>query len=155
MSIIKHLKIEKDYELINPTHEGMIGELSKINIFIGANNTGKSRFMRSLFYVNNDYKLKFLPNCEKYDKFLEQISEFEKSYPKRNWADTNERIRAKNNIYKSLKGIDYLEESKINYFDLLNIYKETNNSELKNYGNYVYECNEIFQCRQLQILFFC
>lgn len=143
MSIIKHLKIEKDYKLINPTYNRMIGELSRINIFIGANNTGKSRFMRSLFYINDNYKLKFIPKSNKYDKFLEQISEFEKSCSQRDMLESTDQKRAKNEIYKSLQGIDYLEESKINYSDLLNIYK-TIQSEIKNYGSYAYECNEIF-----------
>lgn len=63
MSIIKDLKIENDdYTIINSPNEDWLMNLSRINIFVGANNTGKSRFMRSLFYVDKDYSLKFLPN---------------------------------------------------------------------------------------------
>ena len=63
MSIIKDLKMENDdYTIINSPNEDWLMNLSRINIFVGANNTGKSRFMRSLFYVDKDYSLKFLPN---------------------------------------------------------------------------------------------
>ena len=59
MSIIKDLKIENDdYTIINSPNEDWLMNLSRINIFVGANNTGKSRFMRSLFYVDKDYSLK-------------------------------------------------------------------------------------------------
>lgn len=48
MSIIKDLKIENDdYTIINSPNEDWLMNLSRINIFVGANNTGKSRFMRS------------------------------------------------------------------------------------------------------------
>ena len=48
MSIIKDLKIENDdYTIINSPNEDWLMNLSMINIFVGANNTGKSRFMRS------------------------------------------------------------------------------------------------------------
>lgn len=51
---IKHLKIEKEgYITINSELDKRLENLSKVNIFIGANNSGKSRFMRSLFYEDS------------------------------------------------------------------------------------------------------
>ena len=65
---IKHLKIKKqEYNFVKS--EDKLENLSKINIFIGTNNSGKSRFMRSLFYMGNN-KLDFIPTEEKYNYFI-------------------------------------------------------------------------------------
>ena len=40
-------QINQDYNLMN--HNYCFGELSKTNVFIGENNSGKSRFLRYLF----------------------------------------------------------------------------------------------------------
>ena len=62
MSIIKHIKIENlSYKMDNNDFNDRLNDLSRVNIFVGANNSGKSRFMRSLFY-NNKIPLKFFPN---------------------------------------------------------------------------------------------
>jgi predicted ATPase len=37
------------YKTLGPTKENILGNLSKINILIGQNNSGKSRFIRTLF----------------------------------------------------------------------------------------------------------
>lgn len=81
MSIIKDLKVENEkYSIINSKNENWLNKLSKVNIFVGANNTGKSRFMRSLFYVDKDYKLKFLPNDSQFDILLKQSDEFKRTF---------------------------------------------------------------------------
>lgn len=50
---IKHLKIQKQqYNIIGSEFNDRLDDLSKVNIFVGANNSGKSRFMRSIFYVD-------------------------------------------------------------------------------------------------------
>ena len=83
MSIIKDLKIEyDDYTIINSINKDCLMDLSKVNIFVGANNTGKSRFMRSLFYADKDYELTFLPNDSQFDTFLKQATKFKKSFRK-------------------------------------------------------------------------
>lgn len=43
-------RINQDYILMN--HNYFFGELSKMNVFIGENNSGKSRFLRYLFKTN-------------------------------------------------------------------------------------------------------
>ena len=147
MSIIKHLKIEnEDYAFIDNTNEGMIENLSKVNIFVGANNSGKSRFMRSLFYVDDNYKLKFIPNSQQFDYFIKQSSKFKDTFNNRmdNIISSNER-QANININKHLFDFDYLEESKINFFDLINLYNEANNKENTNPMTYEGECNKIFK----------
>ena len=121
--IIKHLKIEKEeYSTLNSEKDGRLENLSKVNIFIGANNSGKSRFMRSLFFINNNNKLKFLPNDDLFDKFINQANEF-----KRPEIKQKARYNLKNNIYSTieqrLNEIEYLEESKAAYENLTKLYQ--------------------------------
>ena len=147
MSIIKDLKIEnEDYTLINFSTKDWFNNLSKVNIFIGANNSGKSRFMRSIFYQDKDYELKFLPNDVMFDKFLKQSEEFKNSLQKRpNIIESTDQQRAKRDILQCLHEIEYIEESKRPYQDLINIYIETSETEIKQPMSYAYECNEIFK----------
>ncbi len=147
MSIIKDLKIENDdYTIINSPNEGWLMNLSRVNIFVGANNTGKSRFMRSLFYVNKDYALKFLPNDPQFDTFLKQSEEFKKSINKRNGIlDSQDQRRAKTNILKSLHDIEFIEETSAPFPDLIKIYNNIDNDFKKQPMSYEHECNEIFE----------
>ena len=146
MSIIKDLKIENDdYTIINSPNEDWLMNLSRINIFVGANNTGKSRFMRSLFYVDKDYSLKFLPNDPQFDTFLKQSEEFKKSINKRNGLlDSQDQRRAKSNILKSLHDIEFIEEAINPWPDLIRIYSNSDNDFKKQPMSYEHECNEIF-----------
>jgi hypothetical protein len=64
-TIIKSIALDSSFELYNmvdikdkPTGN-VLDNLSKINIFVGANNSGKSRFMRQLSYTE---RLEFLPS---------------------------------------------------------------------------------------------
>lgn len=147
MSIIKDLKIENDdYTIINSPNEDWLMNLSRINIFVGANNTGKSRFMRSLFYVDKDYSLKFLPNDPQFDTFLKQSEEFKKSINKKNgFLDSQDQRRAKSNILKSLHGIEFIEEGINPCPDLIRIYSNIDNGSKKQPMSYEHECNEIFK----------
>ena len=55
---IKDIFFENElYTIINNNYENRICDLSQVNIFIGANNTGKSRFLRSIFYSDKKNKL--------------------------------------------------------------------------------------------------
>lgn len=51
-----------DYEIVGS--EIHLGGLKKINIFVGANNSGKSRFLRQMFTSNNE-KFQFYENINK------------------------------------------------------------------------------------------
>ena len=106
--IIKHLKIEKDEYTIDKS-ENMLEDLSKINIFIGANNSGKSRFMRSLFFINNNSRLKFIPDDELFDKFIKQVNEFKNPNVKQKAMYYPDKRDAYLNIDKNLKEIEYIE----------------------------------------------
>ena len=147
MSIIKDLKIENDdYTIINSLNKDWLMNLSRVNIFVGANNTGKSRFMRSLFYVDKDYALKFLPNDPQFETFLKQSEEFKKSINKKNgFLDSQDQRRAKSNILKSLHGIEFIEEATNPWPDLIRIYSNSDNDFKKQPMSYEHECNEIFK----------
>ena len=147
MSIIKDLKIENDdYTIINSLNKDWLMNLSRVNIFVGANNTGKSRFMRSLFYVDKDYALKFLPNDPQFETFLKQSEEFKKSINKKNgFLDSQDQRRAKSNILKSLHGIEFIEEGINPWPDLIRIYSNIDNGSKKQPMSYEHECNEIFK----------
>ena len=145
MSIIKDLKIDNDdYTIINSINKDCLMGLSKINIFVGANNTGKSRFMRSLFYAEKDHELKFLPNDSQFDTFLKQATNFKKSF-KKSMLESQEQRRAKADIFNSLYDIEYVGESTAPYQDLINIYNNVNYDSKNHPMSYEYECNEIFK----------
>lgn len=84
MTIIQSLEIKnKTYNYINSKYIDEFLELSRVNIFIGENNSGKSRFLRSLFYYNDDEKdsrIRFTVDSESYKKIYEQVKLFEKDY---------------------------------------------------------------------------
>ena len=64
----KLIPINSDYGFMNEA----LGDLSKINIFIGENNSGKSRFLRELF-LKNFYGMS-LENFEKFFKEMKMYS---------------------------------------------------------------------------------
>lgn len=140
---IKHLKIKKqEYNFVKS--EDKLENLSKINIFIGTNNTGKSRFMRSLFYMGNN-KLDFIPTEEKYNYFIKQTTKFKEFINEnKNKSFRQAQADALNIINKNIKDSPtYLTESKPHYAELINIYK---NIERKppSYNTYLHFCDEIF-----------
>jgi len=80
--IIKEIKISNDsYTFIseNGSEENILKNLSKINIFIGENNSGKSRFMRSLIYKSrNECMPEFIPNNNDFTIIKEGTSNLKK-----------------------------------------------------------------------------
>ena len=123
MSIIKHIKIENlSYKMDNENYEDRLNDLSKINIFVGANNTGKSRFMRSLFF-NDGISLKFLPNDELLNEYNKNSMKFKSNELSIVNPYSNEKQKAYNDIKKALKEITYIEESTTPLPELIRVYK--------------------------------
>ncbi len=145
MRSIKDLKMENDdYTIIKSPNKDWLMNLSKVNIFVGANNTGKSRFMRSLFYGGRDYKLKFFPNDPQFDAFLKQSIKFKKSF-KKDIFESQDQRRARFEIFNSLHDIEFVEELGIPFPELIDIYNKINNQNKNNPMSYEYECNDIFK----------
>ena len=142
---IKHLKIENlPYNILNSEFEDRLDDLSKINIFVGANNSGKSRFMRSLFYANRT-KLNFSVNDESFDYFINQTKIFKQfiKHPNRAIYSENE-VQAFRNINNYLNEIEYFVESESPFNSLINIGKNVEKSEIPR-GSYWYYCDKIFK----------
>lgn len=143
---IKHLKIENHpYNIINSEFDDGLDDLSKVNIFVGANNSGKSRFMRSLFYVNKNTKLNFLVNDELFDYFINQSKIFKEfiQKPNRRIYSDNE-VKAFQNINYYLNEIEYFVESESPFQSLSIIGKNLEKSKISR-GTYEYYCDEIFK----------
>ena len=68
---------EDPFNLYTCSGENSIGPLSLINLFIGQNNSGKSRLLRSLF-INND--LEYQTNEYNNKDFINLIMENEKEF---------------------------------------------------------------------------
>ena len=74
MQIIKDLKIkDSNYRFLNEDYS-KLSNLSRVNIFIGENNSGKSRFLRSLFYKNNS-AIEFIPQDKNFNNYLNKVLE--------------------------------------------------------------------------------
>ena len=64
---VKAIHLTEDFERYSVTSASTgpapkdLPNLSKINIFVGENNSGKSKFLRQLAAIE---KLQFVPNCE-------------------------------------------------------------------------------------------
>lgn len=86
------ITINKDYSIINSINP--LGMLSKINIFIGENNSGKSRFLRSLFSTQY-YSL----SKDGFESFYEAIKRKLPSDPYREYSSC---IEALNDFYKKI-----------------------------------------------------
>lgn len=75
--IIKEIKISDDsYSFISDekSEKNILKNLSKINIFIGENNSGKSRLLRTMLFKNDDIKSPyFIPNNEDFTIIKESI----------------------------------------------------------------------------------
>ena len=87
--------INKDYSILNSINP--LGVLSKTNIFIGENNSGKSRFLRSLFSTQY-YSL----SKDGFESFYQAIRRKLPSDPYREYSSC---LEALNDFY-TLKNID-------------------------------------------------
>lgn len=153
MTIIKHVKIENlSYQLDSNDFNDRLDDLSRINIFIGANNSGKSRFMRHLFF-NNKIPLKFLPNDKSFEEYLSMSKKF-KSYENSiiNPYSTEKR-KAYDDIKKALKEISYIEESRSPLSELADLYKKTVINAGSNHEQLLKPYSEYFEAFFPNILF--
>ncbi|MBW1619178.1 hypothetical protein [Empedobacter falsenii] len=75
--------VTKQYQ--TECEENNLNNLSKINIFIGPNNSGKSRFLRDLFSIEeiryNLIQLKLIELSEIYDEVSINIKNLKINYP--------------------------------------------------------------------------
>lgn len=114
---------DREYTIIHDVYTDRICNLSKVNIFVGANNTGKSRFLRSLFYMDKKYKLKFLPSDDLFDYYIQQSEYFKNDVLERRNSIYNSGERdALNNIYNNLVNIEFVMESETPLRDLARIF---------------------------------
>lgn len=145
MSIINYLKIEHySYSMIESDFTDRLNNLSKINIFVGANNSGKSRFMRSIFF--NGSKLKFLPNDELFEYYVSQSNKFKLDENKPSPYGHREKREAYGQIEKILKEIEYIKESETPLQDLIDLYNmHKSNRYLKISPVYNEYFNEYFE----------
>ena len=76
--IIKEIKIpDESYSFKSEGgRNDVLQNLSKINIFVGENNSGKSRFLRLIFSNNN---LEFKPFNKDFEKINENIEKLKKN----------------------------------------------------------------------------
>lgn len=138
MVILKDICLEsRPYTIIDEEYSDRISNLSKVNIFVGANNTGKSRFLRSLFYLDNNSKLKFFPSYYLIKDYIDRSEEFKEymSNYHNSLLDLNER-NAKLNVYNNLKDIEFIIESETSLKDLVNLFKLNDNSNYNNINWY-------------------
>ncbi len=145
MSIIKHIKIENaSYKMDNENFHERLNDLKRVNIFVGANNSGKSRFMRSLFF-NDGISLKFLPNEELLTEYLDKSNEF-KSYENSIINPYSaEKQKAYDEIKKALREIDYIEESVTPLPELVKLYRTSVINANPNHERYLKPYLEYFE----------
>lgn len=128
----------KNYSSDNEVDYDQIIEIKRLNFFIGKNNAGKSRFLRSLF-INN-------PNINKYIVFDPSVSDFLKSSFEKIRNHPNVEHDLKNQLNKILK----FENSKIfstpkrndlSYFDTISktIFQTRNHSYFNDIPNFINE----------------
>lgn len=154
MSYIKSIKIKdklKNYKFNGVSNE-IVSNISKINIFIGGNNSGKSRFLRNIFL---DKELRFNIGTEKlkdYNKFVEKLNkeiyEAFDSTPVKKLGDIEKRT-------DSLINIEYLEENNNNnqlFFSLMERLKSVKKTDSNTFEGFStnYDCNEI--CKKINCI---
>lgn len=123
--IIKNISLDSnfsDYDVLseNTPQEKILPSLSKINIFVGANNSGKSRFMRLLASTK---ELRFTPNFD-----FKELNDLKKETEKiiHNYS-VEKRYNEINGLVhdsRALSDYEFINESSSYLDDLLNIYKK-------------------------------
>lgn len=133
MQIIKDLKIkDSNYRFLNEDYS-KLSNLSRVNIFIGENNSGKSRFLRSLFYKNNS-AIEFIPQDKNFNNYLNKVLELNNALI--NVKTRNKLLRQYRVSYMDLKKYintdEYARESESHCEKLIELYekseKQGNNS---------------------------
>ncbi|AKB22331.1 ATP-dependent endonuclease [Methanosarcina sp. WH1] len=132
--LIKEVKLlDENYSFLNnsETSENRIRFLSKLNIFVGENNSGKSRLLRSLLSNELDY----VPDSsfiEDYNTFVENLKNEFESYFQKKKID----IKGFINLYKTLDEIKNIESinKSMNLNEKLSKL-EQNIQQLENQGN--------------------
>lgn len=125
MVIIKHLLVKDGaYETTDENNKRLV-DLSKINIFIGSNNSGKSRFLRSIFKFEDDGDLIFFPNgCGVLNSFYDNLDNFKKDLKK----FSSIFIDAEGKTHDFSKAFDYildLKENTPSFLEFYHFYKST------------------------------
>lgn len=122
--LIKNIALDSnfsDYDVLseNAPLEKIIPNLSKINIFVGANNSGKSRFMRLLASTK---ELRFIPNFD-----FTELNDLKKETAKIIYNYSVEKryseIEGLVQNSKALSEYKFIIESSSYLDDILNIYK--------------------------------
>ena len=92
MEKITGIKIDNpNYLGINKNHLEELSPISKINIFVGANNSGKSRLLRSLFSINNyEVKIERVDLRNKLSQINSCLEEIENGFKSYNINSANE-----------------------------------------------------------------
>lgn len=123
--IIKNISLDpnfSDYDVLseNTPQEKILPNLSKINIFVGANNSGKSRFMRLLASTK---ELRFTPNFD-----FKELNDLKKETAKiihhysveKQYSEINGLVQDS----KALSEYKFIIESSSYLYDILNIYEK-------------------------------
>lgn len=125
MSIIKDLVIrDKSYNYLNNENQE-ICDLSRVNIFIGENNSGKSRFLRSIFYSKEENNLIFKPYNEDFYLFIQDVEELKEAIEENKYHSNSNYSDSYMEIYNKLNSIEYLEESKCPCYELVQLYQHS------------------------------
>ncbi len=80
----QEIKLEKGFDEYDTLDDSNIKNLSKVNIFIGANNSGKSKLLRRLYYENNYQYIHKVINLREYSIFQDSLLNKIKSYCAKN-----------------------------------------------------------------------
>ncbi|MBU3198322.1 AAA family ATPase [Clostridium estertheticum] len=148
MTYIK--SIEAKEQLINykfSSKEKGISNISKINIFIGSNNSGKSRYLRNIF-LDNELKFNIgTKEINDYNIFIEMLNkEINEIFKNTNIFQVG-KIKADNSLVK----VDYVVENDNNaelFSNLMSNLKNVKESDGVTQGSYgAYSANEI--CKRL------
>ena len=123
--IIKNISLDSDfsdYDVLseNTPQEKILPNLSKINIFVGANNSGKSRFTRLLASTK---ELRFTPNFD-----FKELNDLKKETTKiihhysveKQYSEINGLVQDS----KALSEYKFIIESSSYLYDILNIYEK-------------------------------
>ncbi|OEC87659.1 MULTISPECIES: ATP-binding protein [Methanobacterium] len=137
-TIIKEIKISDDsYSFISEGKEGdVLKNLSKINIFVGQNNSGKSRFLRSIV-KNRD--LKYLPNNNDYieiNEFIRRLNDaIQKFIYKHKRLLNSQYMQKLNSKLHEVTEIEYLEYGENHLISLFELNDLIKSLDVTSYSN--------------------